>query len=68
LRKNFISNEGIKSLSKYILLNSHLVHLELGCNQITSEGAVHLFSILEKHPSIVSLSLANTDCYKNKNK
>ena len=51
-----------------ILGSKRLVHIDLGCNSITSEGAEDLFSSLKYHPSLTSLSLANVDCYKNKNK
>ncbi|CDW88755.1 leucine rich repeat family protein [Stylonychia lemnae] len=68
LRKNFISNNGIKEFLKSLKHNNSLVHLNIGCNQISTDGAVALFEALKTHDSIVSLSLANTDCYKNKNK
>ena len=51
-----------------MLTNNSLVNLNLGCNQISTDGAIALFDCLKKQTSIVSLSLANTDCYKNKNK
>ena len=44
------------------------MHLDLGCNQITQDGAAHLFNQLKKHKSLTSISLGNMDCYKNKNK
>jgi hypothetical protein len=48
--------------------NRTLVHLNIGCNSISSEGAAYLFAKLQRHHSITSLTLANKDCYKNKNK
>ena len=48
--------------------NDTLVHLDIGCNQMGTEGALVLFEALKYHPSLISLKLANSDCYKNKNK
>ena len=44
------------------------MHLDLGCNSLTSESAEELFTILTKQQSLTSISIANVDCYKNKNK
>jgi Ran GTPase-activating protein (RanGAP) involved in mRNA processing and transport len=49
-------------------MNNTIVHIDLGCNQISGEGAEFLFRTLINHQSIVSINMANTDCYKNKNK
>jgi len=68
LRKNFITNRGLVSLSKGLLMNFTIVHVDLGCNQIQGEGAEMFFKAMERQQSIVSISMANTDCYKNKNK
>ena len=46
--------------------NSVIVKLNIGGNHIGQEGTTHLFQSLENHPSLVSLDLANNDCYKNK--
>lgn len=51
-----------------LLDNNSIVHLNIGCNQISTEGAAYLFEVMKKQTSIISLSLANNDCYKNKNK
>ena len=48
LRKNFITNTGIKSLAKSLIQNDSIVHLELGCNQISCEGAISLFTMLKR--------------------
>lgn len=40
--------------------------MNIGGNHIGPEGTTHLFQSLENHPSLVSLDLANNDCYKNK--
>ena len=66
MRKNFLSNGGLKTLASAIGKNSNLVHLSLGCNQFSSEGACHLFRVLETHSGITSIDLANNDCYKSK--
>jgi len=69
LRKNSISNIGAMRLAQCLRKkNKTLIHLDLGCNKITGEGAVALFSGLTQHPTVISVSLANQDCYKNKNK
>lgn len=67
LSKNCFTNVGLKQLAK--VLQSHnetIIHLSLGGNNVTTEGAVHLFRSLIGHHSLVSLNLANNDCYKNK--
>lgn len=67
LSKNCFSNTGLKQLAK--VLQSHnttIIHLSLGGNNITTEGAVLLFRSLIGHESLTSLDLANNDCYKNK--
>ena len=67
LSKNDFSNEGLRILAETIKdFNSTIVHLSLGGNHIGPEGTMHLFQCLKNHPSLVSLNLANTDCYKNK--
>lgn len=67
LSKNDFSNEGLKVLAETLRdYNSTVVHLSLGGNHIGTEGTMHLFQCLKNHPSLVSLNLANTDCYKNK--
>jgi Leucine Rich repeat len=58
----------MKELAASLKYNLTLVHLDIGCNQISTDGAVELFQALKAHPSIISLNLANSDCYKNKNK
>lgn len=49
-------------------MNSNIVHISLGCNLISNDGAEILFETLKKQNSIVSIDMANIDCYKNKNK
>lgn len=44
------------------------MHLDVGCNSIAVDGAIALFEALKYQQSIISLSLANKDCYKHKNK
>jgi len=39
MRKNFLSNAGLKTLAHAIGKNTGLVHISLGCNQFSSEGA-----------------------------
>jgi hypothetical protein len=60
LRKNAISNEGIQALSKILRTkNKTIIHLDIGCNQITTDGAISLFEALRFHPSLISLNIAN---------
>ncbi len=37
------------------------MHLDLGSNDITDDGAIKLFKILENHPTLTSLVIANHD-------
>ena len=67
LSKNCFTGESMKLLAPTLELhNTSLVHLSLGGNSIQTDGAIHLFRCLQGHESLVSLNLANTDCYKNK--
>ena len=46
---------------------SEIVNLDLGENEITHEGAMHLFEILKKNQTVVTLNLGNYDqVQKNK--
>jgi Ran GTPase-activating protein (RanGAP) involved in mRNA processing and transport len=67
LSKNDFSNDGLRILAETMRdHNSTVVHLDLGGNHIGPEGTMHLLQCLLNHPSLVSLNLANNDCYKNK--
>ena len=67
LSKNCFSNTGLKQLGLILARhNDTIVHLDIGGNHIQTEGAMSLFKSLANHPSLVSLNLANNDCYKNK--
>jgi Ran GTPase-activating protein (RanGAP) involved in mRNA processing and transport len=69
LSKNFFTNQGLKVIGETLkLYNTTVIHLNLGGNHISADGAAYLFQCLENHPSMVSLDLANNDCYKNKMK
>jgi len=41
--------------------NCSLIHLDIGSNDITFEGAVKLFKALESHKTLSSLVIANHD-------
>ena len=49
LAKNNIGNEGLKQLVKGLKRNFSIIHLDLGSNDITLEGAVLLFNSLHSH-------------------
>ena len=67
LSKNFFTNQGLRVIGETLKKhNTSVIHLKLGGNHISADGASYLFQCLENHPSIVSLDLANNDCYKNK--
>ena len=67
LCKNCLTNTGIKQIARVLeSKNRSIVHLSLGGNNIYTEGAIALFRALIAHPTLVSLNLANNDCYKNK--
>ena len=42
------------------------MHLNLGGNAISADGAVYLFKSLANNQSLISLNLGNKDCYKQK--
>lgn len=67
LSKNDFSSEGLRLIADSLRdSNSTVIHLNLGGNHISTEGTTYLFQALTGHPSLVSLNLANNDCYKNK--
>lgn len=61
LRKNILGNKGIKELAKAISTNASLVHVDIGSNDITYEGANAFFLSLRKHKTLTSISIANGD-------
>jgi Ran GTPase-activating protein (RanGAP) involved in mRNA processing and transport len=61
LRKNKVGNAGILELAKGLQKNRTLVHLDLGSNDITQEGAEGFFDKIKCHKSLYSLNLANSD-------
>ena len=48
-------------MQRGLRINCSLIHLDLGSNDITDEGAVKLFKLLETHPTLTSLVVANHD-------
>lgn len=52
---------GLLALLKGLKTNFSLIHLDVGSNDVTFEGAIQLFKTLESHPTLTSLTLANHD-------
>lgn len=46
---------------KGLRTNCSLIHLDVGSNDVTYEGAQELFRVLERNPTLTSLTLANHD-------
>ena len=42
-------------------MSCSLIHLDIGSNDVTCEGAIRLFKQLETHPTLTSLVIANHD-------
>ena len=61
LRKNMLGNKGLKELSKSINSNCSLIHIDIGSNDITFEGANSFFISLKKHKTLSSINIANND-------
>ena len=61
LRKNILGNNGIKELWKGIVANKSITHIDIGSNDITSEGANYFFNKIHDHVSLTSINLANVD-------
>ena len=61
LGKNNLGNSGLNALLRGLKSNCSLIHLDIGSNDITYEGAVKLFKCLETHGTLSSLVLANHD-------
>ena len=61
LRKNVLGNKGLKELAKSINTNSSLIHVDIGSNDITFEGANSFFISLRKHKTLSSINVANSD-------
>ena len=61
LRKNMIGNNGIKKLCKGIAQSKTLIHVDLGSNDITADGANYFFESILNNQYLTSFSLANVD-------
>ncbi|CAI2372811.1 unnamed protein product [Moneuplotes crassus] len=61
LRQNIIGNKGVKELCKGIKASDTLIHIDLGSNDITNDGANHLFNAIMNHQNLYSFNLANVD-------
>lgn len=61
LRKNVLGNNGLKELAKSMNTNSSVIHVDIGSNDITFEGANSFFLSLRKHKTLTSISIANSD-------
>jgi Ran GTPase-activating protein (RanGAP) involved in mRNA processing and transport len=62
LGRNNLGNSGLQALLyRGLRLNCSIMHLDIGSNDITDEGAIKLFTVLENHPSLSSLVIANHD-------
>jgi Ran GTPase-activating protein (RanGAP) involved in mRNA processing and transport len=61
LKKNVLGNKGLKELAKSISTNASLIHVDIGSNDITYEGANSFFVGLRKHKTLSSISVANSD-------
>jgi hypothetical protein len=62
LGRNNLGNAGLNHLMiRGLRLNCSLIHLDIGSNDVTDDGAIALFGIIENHPTITSLVLANHD-------
>jgi Ran GTPase-activating protein (RanGAP) involved in mRNA processing and transport len=48
-------------MNKGLKMNCSLIHLDIGSNDITDEGAIKLFKMLGGHPTLTSLVVANHD-------
>ena len=60
--RNNLGNGGLATLlARGVRLSCSLVHLDIGSNDITCEGAQNLFQSIEGHPSLASLVIANHD-------
>lgn len=66
LSKNNFSDVGLKRIAQELKNSTSLFHVSLSGNQITTEGAQYLFSMLDGHQYLTSLELQNRDCYKQK--
>lgn len=61
LRKNILGNKGIKELCKGIQESTTLTHIDIGSNDITSEGMNYFFEKIIDNQYIYSFNLANVD-------
>lgn len=67
LSKNDFSADGLRLIADVLKdHNQTVIHLNLGGNHLSTESITNLFQALTNHPSLVSINLANNDCYKNK--
>jgi len=60
--KNNFGNHGLSILmQRGLRANCTLVHLDIGSNDVTDEGCIKLFKLIETHPTLTSLVVANHD-------
>lgn len=60
--RNNLGNLGLQALMhRGIRQNCSLIHLDIGSNDVTCDGAIMLFKSIESHPTLTSLVLANHD-------
>ena len=61
LRKNYLGNDGLQILVKGIKCTTSLVHIDIGSNDITFQGANFLFTSITNHSTLCSVNIANSD-------
>ena len=58
---NSLGSKGVILLCEYLKQSKSLISLDLGSNDIKSDGAAALFQTIAKHESITELTLQNHD-------
>lgn len=58
--QNHLGNKGVLALLSGITKNTTLFHLNIGCNDLSSEGLGPIISRLKKLPSLTSVSFSNS--------
>jgi hypothetical protein len=61
LRKNGIGDEGIKTLSKAVMISRSMVNLNVASCDFTPKGAKDLFDALSVNKSVIDLDVSSLD-------
>lgn len=63
LRRNKLGKNFMKSLTRWVVYDDYMRHIDLCYNKIDSESAKNFLSKLQSNNSLVSLEMRGNSCY-----